>query len=74
MTTLNEIMTPERVSAFREDELFPLDDALFDQLYDFFRDQGLMPYPVARAQNGMPYQHVEDWIEERLEREYGIDG
>jgi hypothetical protein len=48
-----------------------LDDCVdkhFDDLYDFYLNNGEMPYGVAKARDGDPNQ----WIFESLERELGV--
>ena len=47
-----------------------LDKDLFEALFDYYNDNGEMPYGVAKARDGDPYQ----WIEQRLENELDMIG
>jgi hypothetical protein len=47
-----------------------LDKDLFEALFDYYNDNGEMPYGVAKARDGDPYQ----WIEQRLENELDMMG
>lgn len=42
-------------------------DALYDALYDYYLDTGEMPYGIAKAREGDPYQ----WVEERFYADMG---
>ena len=44
-----------------------LDDDLYDALYDYYVNAGEMPYGVAKARTGDPYE----WITDRLDQELG---
>lgn len=46
-----------------------LDDDLYMALYDYYMDQGEIPYGVAKARDGDPYQ----WVEDRLASYIGIE-
>jgi hypothetical protein len=46
-----------------------LTDRLYTALYDYYLDSGEMPYGVAKAREGDPY----DWISSQLESVLGID-
>lgn len=43
-----------------------LDDDLYNALYDYYVDNGEMPYGVAKAREGDPYQWVGDHFEDAL--------
>ena len=43
-----------------------LDDDLYNALYDYYVDNGEMPYGVAKAREGDPYQWVGDHFENEL--------
>jgi hypothetical protein len=43
-----------------------LDEDLYNALYDYFVDNGEMPYGVAKAREGDPYQWVSDHFEDAL--------
>jgi hypothetical protein len=45
-----------------------LDDDLYDALYDYYVDNGEMPYGVAKARTGDPFE----WITQRLVDELGL--
>ena len=45
-----------------------LDDDLYHALYDYYSDNGEMPYGVAKARDGDPY----NWISDRLSQELGV--
>ena len=47
-----------------------LDSDLYDALYDYYSDNGEMPYGVAKARDGDPYQ----WIGERFADEMQMHG
>ena len=64
MKNLDQIMTPDAVQEFHEKgEVSP---AVYDRLYDYYVNNGEMPYGVAKARDGDPDQ----WIYERLAEEY----
>ena len=44
-----------------------LDDNLYDALYDYYSDKGEIPYGIAKARTGDPYE----WITDRLDQELG---
>jgi hypothetical protein len=46
-----------------------LDDNLYDALYDYYSDKGEIPYGIAKARTGDPYE----WITNRLDQELGIN-
>ena len=46
-----------------------LDDDLYHALYDYYSDNGEMPYGVAKARDGDPY----NWISDRLAQELGVN-
>ena len=46
-----------------------LNDELYHALYDYYSDNGEMPYGVAKARTGDPY----NWISDRLAQELGIN-
>jgi len=46
-----------------------LDDDLYHALYDYYSDNGEMPYGVAKARDGDPYE----WISDRLADELGVN-
>lgn len=46
-----------------------LDDDLYQALYDFYLDAGEMPYGVAKARTGDPYE----WVSERLSADLGME-
>lgn len=46
-----------------------LDDDLYHALYDYYSDNGEMPYGVAKARDGDPY----NWISDRLGQELGVN-
>ena len=47
-----------------------LDSDLYDALYDYYSDNGEMPYGVAKARDGDPYQ----WISDRFADEMQMHG
>ena len=47
-----------------------LDNDLYDALYDYYSDNGEMPYGVAKARDGDPYQ----WISDRFADEMQMHG
>ena len=46
-----------------------LDDNLYDALYDYYSDKGEIPYGIAKARTGDPYE----WITNRLDQELGVN-
>jgi hypothetical protein len=46
-----------------------LDDDLYDALYDYYHHHGAMPYGVAKARTGDPYE----WIGDRFANDIGLD-
>jgi hypothetical protein len=46
-----------------------LNDELYHALYDYYSDNGEMPYGVAKARTGDPY----NWISDRLAQELGVN-
>jgi len=46
-----------------------MSDDLYDALYDYYYDHGAMPYGVAKARTGDPYE----WISNRLADDLGLD-
>jgi hypothetical protein len=46
-----------------------LDEQLYDALYDYYTHSGEMPYGVAKARTGDPY----NWIAFRLDQDLGLD-
>ena len=46
-----------------------LNDDLYHALYDYYSDNGEMPYGVAKARDGDPY----NWISDRLGQELGVN-
>jgi len=46
-----------------------LNDELYHALYDYYSDNGEMPYGVAKARDGDPY----NWISDRLSSELGVN-
>jgi len=46
-----------------------LNDELYHALYDYYSDNGEMPYGVAKARDGDPY----NWISDRLGQELGVN-
>ena len=46
-----------------------LDDDLYDALYDYYHHHGAMPYGVAKARTGDPYE----WISDRFAQDIGLD-
>jgi hypothetical protein len=54
------------VANFKQDG--ELSDALYNALFDYYSDNGEMPYGTAKARDGDPYE----WIGNRLEQELGV--
>ena len=46
-----------------------LNDDLYHALYDYYSDNGEMPYGVAKARTGDPY----NWVSDRLAQELGVN-
>lgn len=46
-----------------------MDGDLYEALYDYYNDMGEMPYGIAKARTGDPYQ----WVEERFYADMGSD-
>lgn len=46
-----------------------LDHDLYDALFDYYNDHGAMPYGVAKARTGDPF----NWISDRLAQDLGIE-
>ena len=46
-----------------------LNDELYHALYDYYSDNGEMPYGVAKARDGDPY----NWISDKLGQELGVN-
>lgn len=46
-----------------------LSDRLYSALYDYFSDEGSMPYGVAKARTGDPY----NWIADKLAKKLGMN-
>ena len=67
--TLKHILDrfPAEVKAFEQGE--ELEDNLYDALFDYYMSSGEMPYGVAKARTGDPFE----WITERLVAELGLD-
>lgn len=61
--------TPEDKVAiqFAIDNNTDLDDTLFTKLFDHFCNNGEMPYGVAKARTGDPYEWIGDHMHEVLE-------
>jgi hypothetical protein len=43
-----------------------LSDAQFDYFYEYYSNNGQMPYGVAKARTGDPY----DWVDAQITKEY----
>jgi len=43
-----------------------LDNDLFDALYDYYNDHGEMPYGIAKARTGDPYNWISDKLDQHL--------
>ena len=43
-----------------------LDDDLFDDLFDYYKDAGEMPYGISKAKSGDPYEWVADQLDKFL--------
>ena len=65
--TLDHILNrfKHEVAQFEQDG--DLDDNLYDALYDYYSDAGEIPYGIAKARTGDPYQ----WVSDRLDQELG---
>jgi len=46
-----------------------LDNDLYEALYDYYSDHGEIPYGVAKARTGDPYE----WVSDKLHQELGLD-
>jgi len=68
-STLQHILDrfPAEVKAFEQGQ--DLEDNLYDALFDYYMSSGEMPYGVAKARTGDPYE----WITERLVADLGLD-
>jgi hypothetical protein len=66
--TLEHILDrfPAEVKAFERGD--DLEDNLYDALFDYYMSSGEMPYGVAKARTGDPYE----WITERLVADLGL--
>ena len=67
--TLDHILNrfKHEVAQFEQDG--DLDDNLYDALYDYYSDAGEIPYGIAKARTGDPYQ----WVSDRLDQELGVN-
>ena len=65
--TLDHILNrfKHEIAQFEQDG--DLDDNLYDALYDYYSDAGEIPYGIAKARTGDPYQ----WVSDRLDQELG---
>lgn len=68
-STLQHILDrfPAEVKAFEQGQ--DLEDNLYDALFDYYMSSGEMPYGVAKARTGDPFE----WITERLVADLGLD-
>lgn len=66
--TLQHILDrfPAEVKSFEQGD--DLEDNLYDALFDYYMSSGEMPYGVAKARTGDPYE----WITERLVADLGL--
>ena len=64
--TLNEIRSKysEEITALRRGDNLDY-NGLFAALYEYYRNNGEMPYGTAKARDGDPYE----WIAHRLDRD-----
>jgi len=58
-----ELKFKDDVNKFVNEDI--LSDELFDALYDHYSMSGEMPYGVAKARDGDPYE----WVAERFEKD-----
>ena len=67
--TLDHILNrfKHEIAQFEQDG--DLDDNLYDALYDYYSDAGEIPYGIAKARTGDPYQ----WVSDRLDQELGVN-
>jgi len=67
--TLKHILNRFKHEVKSFEEGHDLGDLLFDALFDYYCDNGEMPYGTAKARDGDPYE----WISDRLHQELGTD-
>lgn len=67
--TLSHILNRFKHEVKSFEEGHDLGDLLFDALFDYYCDNGEMPYGTAKARDGDPYE----WISDRLHQELGTD-
>ena len=65
--TLDHILNRFKHEVAQFEQGGDLDDNLYDALYDYYSDAGEIPYGIAKARTGDPYQ----WITDKLDQELG---
>ena len=70
-TTLDHITNrfKHEVKRFLSNPGMDMDDDLYEALYDYYVDSGEMPYGIAKARTGDPYQ----WVYNRFQADMGGD-
>jgi hypothetical protein len=63
--TLNHILNRFKAEVKQFKQGAELDNDLYEALFDYYFDQGEMPYGVAKARTGDPYE----WVTQRLDQE-----
>lgn len=65
--TLDHILNRFKHEVAKFEQGGDLDDNLYDALYDYYSDAGEIPYGIAKARTGDPYE----WMTDRLDKELG---
>lgn len=66
--TLDHVLDRFRHEVRNFQETGDLDDNLYDALYDYYSHTGEMPYGVAKARTGDPY----NWVSDKLSQHLGV--
>jgi len=70
--TLTHIISRFKHEVKQFEETGTLDDDLYDELFDYYSSQGEMPYGIAKARTGDPYNWISNKLSEFLDsRELG---
>jgi hypothetical protein len=67
--TLQHVLNRFKHEVKQFEQTGDLDNDLYEALFDYYMDSGEMPYGVAKARTGDPY----DWITDRLSADMGIN-
>lgn len=64
--TLNHILNRFKFEINKFENTGELDNDLYDELFDYYSDLGEIPYGIAKARSGDPYQWIANKLDELL--------